>query len=171
MGLLIRRVNYVVFHNKDNEYLVGLSNFLTAKSKCVLTDVSFLHCVLDFMAFKRTHSKSEWFYQCWGSMTFLCGSGCGSGSRFFHHWRSRRLQKTYFSTNFFCILVFEGTVHFHHFSKIKSQKKSQNSRNQGLSYYVCIMIEASDPLTNGSGSGIRRPKNTWIRNIGFYIRY
>ncbi len=36
----------------------------------------------------------------------------------------------------------------------KSQKESQNSRNQGFSYYFCMMIE-------GSGSG--RPKNTWIR--------
>jgi hypothetical protein len=26
-------------------------------------------------------------------------------------------------------------VHFHHFSKIKSQKESQNRRNQGFSYY------------------------------------
>jgi hypothetical protein len=37
-------------------------------------------------------------------------------------------------------------AHLHHFSKIKSQKESQNSRNQGFSYYFCIMIE-------GSGSG------------------
>jgi hypothetical protein len=50
---------------------------------------------------------------------------------------------------------------------------SQNSRNQGFSNYICLMIERSGsgsrvgsgsgsiPLTNGSGSG--RPKNTWIR--------
>ncbi len=44
---------------------------------------------------------------------------------------------------------------------------SQNSRNQGFSYYICLMIEGSGsragsgsiPLTNGSGW----PKNTWIR--------
>ncbi len=47
-------------------------------------------------------------------------------------------------------------VHLHHFSKIKSLKESQNSRNRGLSYYFCMMIE-------GSGSG--RPKNMWIRWI------
>jgi hypothetical protein len=52
---------------------------------------------------------------------------------------------------------------------------SQNSRNQGFSNYICLMIEGSEsgpragsgsgsiPLTNGSGSG--RPKNTWIRWI------
>ncbi len=33
---------------------------------------------------------------------------------------------------------------------------SQNSRNQGFFYYICLMLE-------GSGSG--RPKNTWIRWI------
>ncbi len=62
-------------------------------------------------------------------------------------------------------------LRLHHFSKIKSQKESQNSRNQGFSYYFCMMIEGSGsgskagsgsiPLTSGSGSG--RPKNIWIR--------
>jgi hypothetical protein len=32
-------------------------------------------------------------------------------------------------------------VHLHHFSKIKSQKKSQKRRSQGFSYYFCMMIE------------------------------
>jgi hypothetical protein len=61
-------------------------------------------------------------------------------------------------------------VYLHHFSKIKSQKEPQISRNQGFSYYFCMMIEGSGsiagsgyiPLTSGSGSG--RPKNMWIRN-------
>jgi hypothetical protein len=52
-------------------------------------------------------------------------------------------------------------VHLHYFSKIKSQKESQNSRIQGFSYYFCMMTEGSGsgsiPLTSGSGSG--RPKN------------
>jgi hypothetical protein len=34
-------------------------------------------------------------------------------------------------------------VHLHHFSKIKSQTKSENSNNQGFSYYFCLMIEGS----------------------------
>jgi hypothetical protein len=34
---------------------------------------------------------------------------------------------------------------------------SQNSRDQGFSYYFCLMIE---------GSGSRRPKNMWIRSGG-----
>ncbi len=81
--------------------------------------------------------------------------------------KSTILQKTNFLHNFFCLLLFEGTVYVHHFSKIKSQKESQNRRNQGFSYYFCMMIEGSGsgsiPLTSGSGSG--RPKNMWIRWI------
>ncbi len=65
-------------------------------------------------------------------------------------------------------------VLLHHFSKVKFKKKSQNSRNQGFSYYFCLMIEGSGsgsiPLTNGSGSGSRRPKNTWIQWTRIRIR-
>jgi hypothetical protein len=72
-------------------------------------------------------------------------------------------------------------LHLHHFSKIESQKESQNSKNQGFSYYFCMMKEGSGsgagsgsgsiPLTTvtiGSGSG--RPKNMWIRWIRIRIR-
>ncbi len=56
----------------------------------------------------------------------------------------------------------------HHFSKIKDQKKkSQYRRNQGFSYFFCLMKEGSEsiPLTGGSRSrsGSRRPKNIRIR--------
>ncbi len=51
------------------------------------------------------------------------------------------------------------------FFKDKKSKRSHKlvRRNQGFSYYFCLMIEgsASISLTNGSGSG--RPKNMWIR--------
>jgi hypothetical protein len=62
-------------------------------------------------------------------------------------------------------------VHLHHFSKIESHKKSQNSRNQGFSYFICLMIvgtrSGSVPLTNGSRS--RSPKIIRIRipNTGY----
>jgi hypothetical protein len=36
-------------------------------------------------------------------------------------------------------------LHLHHFSNIKFIKKSQNSRNQGFSYYFCLMIEGPEP--------------------------
>jgi hypothetical protein len=67
--------------------------------------------------------------------------------------------KTIFSAYYFL------KVHLHHFSKIKSQKESQNSGNQGFSYFFCMVVEGSGsgsiPLTNGSGSGM--PKKMWIR--------
>jgi hypothetical protein len=95
-------------------------------------------------------------------MTFWGGSGSADpclwlmdpdpGSCYFRHWPSRCKQKTIFLTHFSAYYFLK--LHLNHFSKIKSQKESQNSRNQGFSYYFCMMIE-------GSGSG--RPKNMWIR--------
>ncbi len=105
-------------------------------------------------------------------MTVWCGSGSGSGfgsgswirillfsSLTFKMPAKNQFFNTIFSAYYFL------KVHLHHFSKIKSQKESQNSRNQGFSSYFCMMIEGSGsgsiPLTSGSGSG--RPKNMWIR--------
>jgi hypothetical protein len=48
---------------------------------------------------------------------------------------------TIFSASYFL------KVHLHNFSKLKRQKESQNSRNQGFSYNFCMMIE-------GSGAGM-----------------
>jgi hypothetical protein len=42
-------------------------------------------------------------------------------------------KKLIFNKNFSASYFLK--VHFHHFSKIKSQKESQNSRNQDFSYY------------------------------------
>ncbi len=71
---------------------------------------------------------------------------------------------TIFSAHYFL------KVHLHHFSKIKSQKESQNIRNQGFSYYFCMMIEGSGSIPLTSGSGSWRPKNMWIRirNTGLH---
>jgi hypothetical protein len=87
-------------------------------------------------------------------------------------------KRIIFNTIFSAYYFFK--VHLHHFSKIKGQKESQNIRNQGFSYYFCMMIEGSGsssiPLTSGSGSW--RPKSMrirWIlirlriRNTGFSI--
>ncbi len=101
-----------------------------------------------------------------GSMTFWCGSWSADlclwlidpDPAIFFIIELRDANKTQF-LKFFSAYYF-SKVHLHHFSKIKSQKESQNSRNQGFSYYFCMMIEGSGsiPLTNGS----RRPKNMWI---------
>jgi hypothetical protein len=118
-----------------------------------------------------------------GSMPLTNGSGSGFGSGSwvrillfssltFKVPAKNKFFNTIFSSYYFLRL------HFHHFSKIKSQKESQNSRNQGFSYYFCMMIKGSGsragsgsesiPLTSGSGS--RRPKNMWIRWIRIRIR-
>jgi hypothetical protein len=77
-------------------------------------------------------------------------------------------KKTNLKKKFFCILLFEGT--FTLFFKGKKSKRSHKTlktvpRNLDLSYYFCLMIEGSGseagsiPLTNGSGSGSRRPQH------------
>ena len=80
----------------------------------------------------------------------------GSGSSCFHHWHSRRQQKT--NKKSFLHITFWR--HLHHFSKIKRQKKLQNSRNQGFSYNFCLIIDLwlmdpdpdpGGPKTFGSG--------------------
>ncbi len=82
----------------------------------------------------------------------------------------------FFSPKFFCLFLFEGT--FTSFFKDKKfLKKSLNSRNQGFSYFFCLVIEGSRsgsgsgsiPLTDGSGSGSRRSKNMRIRWIRIRI--
>ncbi len=84
---------------------------------------------------------------------------------------ARMPAKNWFFNTIFSACYFLK-VYLHYFSKIKSQKESQNSRIQGLSYYFCMMIEGSGSLSRaGSGSipltsGSGRTKNTWIRNTG-----
>ncbi len=76
-----------------------------------------------WVAKRRRRHLCEFAYvlsceQCCGSATFWCGSG--SGSCYFHHWPSRRQQKTNLKI-FFSKLFFEVT--FTSFSKIRSQKE------------------------------------------------
>ncbi len=133
----------------------------------------------DFAPVLRIHAILGWIrIRIRGSMPLTNGSGSGSGS-----W----IQILLFSSltfkmpakNKFFYTIFSAydflKLDLHHFSKIKIQKDSQNSRNPGFSNYFCMMIEGSGsvsragsgsgsiPLTSGSGSGSWRPKNTWIR--------
>ncbi len=91
----------------------------------------------------------------------------GSGSSYFRHWPSIGQQKTN-KKKVFLLFTFRR-VHLHHFSKI-SQKEVTNSRNQGFSYYFCLMIEGTGSMTLTNGSGSRRPKNIRIRRIRIRIR-
>ncbi len=107
------------------------------------------------------NSISTTFNQCPGSMSFWSGSGSGSADPCL--WLMNSDPDPAFFVidlqdakgNNFCLNIFPAyyclKVHLH---ILKSQKESQNSRNQGFSYYFCM-------VTEGSGSG--RPKNMWIR--------
>ncbi len=105
-----------------------------------------------------------------GSMPLTNGSGCGSGSFYFHNWPSRCQPKSNFFNKVFPNITFRRYFYII-FQRWKVKKKSQNSRNQGFPYYFCLIKEGSRPgsgsihLTNGSGSGSRGPKNAWIRWI------
>ncbi len=79
--------------------------------------------------------------------------------------------KNYFLNTIFSACYFLK-VQLHYFSKIKSQKESQNCRIQDFSYYFCMMIEGSGsiPLTSESESGSGKQKNTWIWWIWIRIR-
>jgi hypothetical protein len=104
--------------------------------------------------------------QCCGSVTFWYGSGSADPYLWLtdpdHLFSSKWQLKINFFEYFFAYYFLK--LHLHHFLKIKSPKKSQNSRNLGFSYYFCLMIEGSGSgsiyRTNGSGAG--RPQN--IRN-------
>jgi hypothetical protein len=73
---------------------------------------------------------------------------------------NKKLIKKKFGT-----LLFEGT--FTSFLKDKSQKEVTKSRNQCFSDYFLLNDKRirihTLLLTNGPGSGFRRPKTTWIR--------
>ncbi len=84
------------------------------------------------------------------------GYGSGSAVRASDQWirilTFKTLQKTIF-IQVFLLITFLRYIYII-FQIQKVIKKSQNSRNQGFSYYFCLLIEGSGsvPLTNGSRS-------------------
>jgi hypothetical protein len=100
-------------------------------------------------------------------------AGEGSGSWHFYHSPSRcQPKKTFCLKNFFAYYILQE--HLRHFQRKKCQKKSQISSNQCFSSRFCMIIagagSGSIPLTNGSRSGSRRPKNMCNRWIQIRIR-
>ncbi len=77
-------------------------------------------------------------------------------------------KKLIFKKKFSCILLLR---YLYVIFKDKMSKRCQNSRNQGFSYYISLMIEGSGSGSRaGSGSilltsGSGWPKNMWIRWI------
>jgi hypothetical protein len=58
-----------------------------------------------------------------------------------------------FVSTFFCLLLFKGCTRTSFFKDKKVLKKSQNSRNQGFSFYFCFIMKGSEsgeaqPLTD-----------------------
>ncbi len=66
-------------------------------------------------------------------------------------------QKTNF-LKVFCLLLFEGTVHVHHFQRYKVKKKSQSSRNQGFLNFFAWWLKDPDPDPDPYGTS-----DWWIR--------
>ncbi len=116
-----------------------------------------------YKAVLRIHDILGWIrIRIRGSMPLTNGSGSGSWIRIlpFLSLTFKMPAKNLFFNTIFSAYYFLK-LHLHHFSKINSKKESQNSKNQGFSYYFCMTIE-------GSGSG--RPRNMWIRWIRIRIR-
>jgi hypothetical protein len=76
-----------------------------------------------------------------GSMPLTYGSGSDPDPAIFIIDLQDANKKLFKKKSFpaYCFLK----VLLHHFSKIKSIKKVLKSRNQGFSYYFCLMIEGS----------------------------
>jgi hypothetical protein len=126
------------------------------------------------MAVLRIHDILGWIrIRIRGSMLLTNGSGFGSGSwiriLLFSSLTFKMPAKNKFFNTIFSNFYFLK-LNLNHFSKMKSQKGSQNSRNQGFSFYFCMMIEGSGSIPLTSGSGSWRPKNMWIRWIRIRIR-
>jgi hypothetical protein len=163
---------HIVLTRQDNRKFSRTVKFSSsASNKIILGDISLSRTeVLQ----SKWQNKTPWQYQCSGSMTFWGGSESAAPCFWLMYLdpaifvidlkdaSKKLIFNTIFSAYYFL------KVHLHHFSKIINQKVSQNRRNQGFSYYSCMMIEGSGsiPLTKGSGSG--RPKNMWIRNSEQY---
>ncbi len=73
----------------------------------------------------------------------------------------------YMVTDIFLLFTFWRNIYIiHQWLKLKGIK-SQNGRNKGFSYYLCLMMKGSGsvPPTNEAGSGSGRPKNLRILRI------
>jgi hypothetical protein len=81
-------------------------------------------------------------------MTCWCGSGSefGSGSCYFRHRPSKTNKKLIIFIQFFYLKLFEGTLHLHHISKIKSPKEVTNHR---IRIFLALLDPDQVPLVRG----------------------
>ncbi len=117
----------------------------------------------------RIHETLVRIRICW-SMPLTNGFGSGSGSAswswmpilLFSSLTFKMPTKNYLKKSFSADYFLK--VHLHNFSTIKNQRVTKQLQWRFFLLF-CMMIEGSGsiPLTNGSRSGSRRPKNIWIR--------
>ncbi len=90
--------------------------------------------------------------------------GRGSGRRMRGEERIKKQKATrkYFFLHIYLLNIYFLKGIFTSFFKKKVIKKSQNRRNQGFSYYFCLMMEGSGSIPLAKGSGSERPKK--LRN-------
>ncbi len=107
-------------------------------------------------------------------LTYGSGSEFGSGTCFIVSGWQDANKKYGFISKFFKVFFayyrYFLMIHLHKFPQIKSlQKKSQDSRNQGFSYFFFLLMEGSgsgsrsDSLQNKNGSGSGPSKNIRIQ--------
>ncbi len=116
-------------------YTDNLSSLICLFCCCWMWDIS--NC----LAVLRIHDILVWIrIRIHGSMPLTNGSG--SGSCYFHHWPSRRKQKTNFLKKVFCLLLFEGT--FTSFFKDNKSKRSHKTVEiKVFLTFFCSMVEGS----------------------------
>jgi len=93
--------------------------------------------------------------KCHGSPTLFTYWSGSESSFFVSGWQGA--NKKYFFSTFFCLLLVEGTF-TSFFIDEKSKRSHKNSRNQGFSNFVLLLMGGSVSVQNNDGSGSGRPK-------------
>jgi hypothetical protein len=119
--------------------------------------------------------------RCRRGRQWLAGSGLcsrlsltmtyGSVSSFFSSVADKQ-KKLSFLRNFFLLITYRYLLKLH-LHQLKSQKEVKNCKNQGFSYFFCLLIEGSvsrfGSVRNNDGSGSERPKNVRLLRIRIYV--
>ncbi len=161
----------------------GLDTWMTSAYVVVpyqLLSLAFIREAFPFQPVYRIHDILVWIWiRVHGSMPLTNGSGSGFiRGLLFYVIDLQEINQEISFLNVFLLFTFWRYIYIT-FQRLIVQMELQNSRNQGYSYYFCLMIDGSGfrsesearsrstPLTNGSGSRSGRPKAKplWIRWI------
>ncbi len=133
--------------------------------KCSGNIAATLYCISEIASPRQGNRKGDDFaFQCCGSMTFWCGSGSMPLSNWsgfgFGSWSGSWIRILLLSS-----LTFKmPTVFCLYFLKVHletRQKAKESHKTSGIKVFRTYYDRRirSQPLTNGSWSGSRRPKN------------